>query len=76
MRPQLGKDQVLRQNLLDHFRGQHAGELGVQPLVLGRKTGAATNFRFSNPFKNQRLVDRKLAGCPLFSRPRTSATGC
>ena len=32
----------------------------------GRKRGTATNFRFSNPFKNQRFVERKLAGCPLF----------
>ena len=44
-------------------------------IVLGRKSGTATNFRFPNPFKNQRIVERKLAGCPLFSRPRTCTTG-
>ena len=42
----------------------------------GEKGGLPPNFRFSNPFKNQRFGERKLAGCPLFSRPRTSASGC
>ena len=42
----------------------------------GRKRGTATNFRFSNPFLNQRFVERKLAGCTLFSRSRTCTTGC
>ena len=39
------------------------------------KRGTATHFRCSNPFKNQRFAERKLAGCPLFSRPRTCTTG-
>ena len=30
--------------------------------VLGRKRGTATHFRFSNPFKNRRFAERKLAG--------------
>ncbi len=43
--------------------------------VLGRKRGTATHFRFSSPFKNQRFAERKLAGCPLFSRSRTCNKG-
>jgi len=42
----------------------------------GRKWGTATNFRSSKLFKNRHFVERKLAGCTLFSRLRTSTTGC
>ena len=42
----------------------------------GEKRGLPPISASPNPIKNQRFVERKLAGCPPFSRPRTSATGC
>ena len=42
--------------------------------VFGRKWGTATDFRSPNWFIFNAIGVRKSAGCPLFSRPRTSTT--
>ena len=48
------------------FRFHHIDSSPCQKCARAKK-GTATNFRFSNPFKNQRFVERKFVAVPFFA---------